>query len=162
MNENEIRQAETAEETTTTENAIATVGQTYEIGAGTSATPVFSSFDTTTPDGKKKLYNYTNRPDYNISEFINKTIDVVGIYVDVNTRVAKDGENAGMVENKPRTILVDVNGKSYIAGVSIGVYTAVREIIRIFGHPTTWGEPLRVMPVNVKTPKGNMLSLEIV
>lgn len=162
MNENEIRQAETVEETTTTENTLATVGQTYEIGAGTSATPVFSSFDTTTPDGKKKLYNYTNRPDYNISDFINKPIDVVGIYVDVNSRVIKDGENAGMVEDKPRTILVDVNGKSYIAGVSIGVYTAVREIIRIFGHPATWGEPLRVMPVNVKTPKGNMLSLEIV
>jgi hypothetical protein len=113
-------------------------------------------------DGKRKLYHYKNRPDHNISDFINKEIKIKDIYIDVNARVQKDGENAGVIENKPRTILIDDKGESYIAGVSIGIYQAVKEIIRTFGDPKTWTEPLQVVVVQVNTPKGKMLSLDIV
>ncbi len=72
------------------------------------------------------------------------------------------GGETGEIEDKPRTVLIDTNGESYIAGVSVGVFNSVREILRIFGEPSTWEEPLTVMPVTVRTPKGNMLALEIV
>ena len=126
------------------------------------ATPVYCTIDDSTKEGKKHLYHVKNRPDHNISDYINKTIRIKDIYIDVNSRVAKDGENAGRIEDKPRTILIDENGESYIAGVSIGIYEAVKEIIRTFGHPATWDEPLEVVVVTVKTPNGNMLSLDIV
>lgn len=124
--------------------------------------PVYCTIDDSTQQGKKKLYKIKNRPDHNISDYINKQIKIKDIYIDVNARVQKDGENAGVVENKPRTILIDDKGESYIAGVSIGIYQAVKEIIRTFGSPDTWDEPLTVTVVQVKTARGNMLSLDIV
>lgn len=167
MNENEImNEQEQAQEQAPTTNLPTMHTHTdsaeqFAITAGNSA-PVFCTLDASTRDGQKKLYHVKNRPDHNISDYINKTIRIKDIYIDVNARVAKDGDNAGNVENKPRTILIDDNGESYIAGVSIGIYQAVKEIIRTFGHPSTWPEPLEVQVVQVRTPKGNMLSLDIV
>lgn len=162
MNENEIMQNGTEQDVT--ETMPAPVGMTYEIAEGASEKPVFCSLDVTSPEGKKKLYNITNRPDYNISEFINKEIRMTGVYVDVNPRFNNDADspNYGTYEDKPRTIIIDENGKSYIAGVSIGIFQSIREIIRIFGNPAEWAEPITVVPVNVKTPRGNMMALEIV
>lgn len=134
--------------------------QDYTISTtGTHAAPAYTSLDVTSTAGRKKLYNITNRPDHNISDFINKPISITDIYVDVNARPNKE---TGEIEDKPRTVLIDTNGESYIAGVSVGVFNSVREILRIFGEPSTWDEPLTVMPVTVRTPKGNMLALEIV
>lgn len=134
----------------------------YSITAKDTA-PVYTSLDVSGIQGKRKLYKITNHPDHTISEFINKPIRAVDIYVDANQRMNKDpeSENFGVYENKPRTIIIDENGESYVAGVSIGIFNAVKEIIRIFGEPHTWDEPLTVIPVTVRTPKGNMLSLEV-
>lgn len=173
MNDEIKTTTETTEEQTTTETAltetiagrahVTNVANPFAITGGASK-PAYTSMDVTTPQGKKKLYHITNHPDYNISDFINKTISIVDIYVDVNPRLNKDTDsgNFGTYEDKPRTVLIDTDGKSYVAGVSIGIFNAVREILRIFGDPNTWPEPLDVMPVLVRTPKGNMLSLEIV
>ena len=166
MNENEIMQAEQTEtaEQDVQQNipvTLPTPTSEYAITSGTN-TPVYCTLDDSTMQGKKQLYKIKNRPDHNIADYINKQIRVKDIYIDVNQRVAKDGENAGVIENKPRTILIDENGESYIAGVSIGIYQAVREIIRTFGDPATWDEPLAVTVVQVRTARGNMLSLDIV
>ena len=148
-NQNEQTQAEQAQDTIQdvqlhAAHAPAVVSDTdqYAITQSNSS-PVYCTVDDTTMDGKRKLYHYD-------------------IYIDVNARVQKDGENAGVIENKPRTILIDDKGESYIAGVSIGIYQAVKEIIRTFGDPKTWLEPLPVVVVQVNTPKGKMLSLDIV
>lgn len=132
----------------------------YAITEGNAA-PVYCTLDTTTKQGMKQLYKIKNRPTHNISDYINKQIRIKDIYIDVNARMIKDGENAGVIENKPRTILIDDKGESYIAGVSIGIFQAVKEIIRTFGDPSTWDEPLTMTVVQVKTAKGNMLSLDI-
>ena len=166
MNENEIRQAEQTEtdEQDTQQNIPATLptpSSEYAITSGTN-TPVYCTLDDSTIQGKKQLYKIKNRPDHNIADYINKQIRVKEIYIDVNQHVVRDGDNAGVIENKPRTILIDENGESYIAGVSIGIYQAVREIIRTFGDPATWDEPLTVTVVQVRTARGNMLSLDIV
>ena len=123
--------------------------------------PVYCTIDNSTFRGKQQVYHMTMHPDHTLSEYINRTIRVKDIYIDVNQRTIKDGANAGLVEDKPRTILVDENGESYIAGVSVGVYQAVREIIRNFGDPRTWDEPLPIKVVQISTPRGNMLSLDI-
>lgn len=130
----------------------------------TAVKPAYCTLDTTTAEGKKKLYNATNRPDYNLSEFINKRIRIKDIYVDVNAKLNtdKESDNYGVMENKPRTVIIDENGVTYIAGVSVGIFNAIREIIRIFGNPKTWTEPLEVEVKQVATKRGNMLTLEIV
>lgn len=162
MEENRNEQAQTEQEQAQTLPVVsATSVDQYSITAGNS-TPVYCTLDDSTTAGKKQLYKIKNRPDHNIADFINKQIKIKDIYIDVNARLVKDGENAGCFENKPRTILIDENGESYIAGVSIGIYQAVREIIRTFGAPETWDEPLTVTVVQVRTARGNMLSLDIV
>lgn len=169
MNANETNQnqanpkpAEQEQEQQTVPAAIpAPVVDQFAITSG-NATPVYCTVDDSTTDGKKQLYKIKNRPTHNISDYINKNIRIKDIYIDVNARMNKDGENAGVIENKPRTILIDDKGESYIAGVSIGIYQAVKEIIRTFGDPRTWTEPLTVTVVQVKTARGNMLSLDIV
>ena len=166
MNENTQAQAqaqEQAQELTPAApaaQAAPAVVQDYTISTtGTHAAPAYTSLDVTSTAGRKNLYNITNRPDHNISDYINKPISITDIYVDVNARPNRE---TGEIEDKPRTVLIDTNGESYIAGVSVGVFNSVREILRIFGEPSTWDEPLTVMPVTVRTPKGNMLALEIV
>lgn len=159
-NENEQNENEQTE--TTTPATLTTTADAYQIGTASTA-PVYTTLDVTTKEGKKKLYRIKNHPDHTLSEYINKTIRITDIYVDVNPRTNKDpdSENYGVIEDKPRTVLIDENGESYVSGVSIGIFNAVKEIIRTFGDPSTWEEPLEVMPVFVKTPKGNMLSLDI-
>lgn len=160
-NRNEQAQAQQDEQAQSLPVVSAASVDQYAITAGNS-TPVYCTLDDSTTAGKKQLYKIKNRPDHNIADFINKQIKIKDIYIDVNARLVKDGENAGCFENKPRTILIDENGESYIAGVSIGIYQAVREIIRTFGAPETWDEPLTVTVVQVRTARGNMLSLDIV
>ena len=163
MNQNHANQnqAEQEQEQQAVPAAIpAPVVDQFAITSG-NATPVYCTVDDSTTDGKKQLYKIKNRPTHNISDYINKQIKIKDIYIDVNARMNKDGENAGVIENKPRTILIDDKGESYIAGVSIGIYQAVKEIIRTFGDPRTWDEPLTVTVVQVKTARGNMLSLDI-
>lgn len=161
-NQNQANQNPAEQEQQTMPAAIpAPVVDQFAITSG-NATPVYCTVDDSTTDGKKQLYKIKNRPTHNISDYINKNIRIKDIYIDVNARMNKDGENAGVIENKPRTILIDDKGESYIAGVSIGIYQAVKEIIRTFGDPRTWAEPLTVTVVQVKTARGNMLSLDIV
>lgn len=161
MNQNQENQSEMEQEQQAVPAAIpAPVVDQFAITSG-NATPVYCTVDDSTTDGKKQLYKIKNRPTHNISDYINKQIRIKDIYIDVNARMNKDGENAGVIENKPRTILIDDKGESYIAGVSIGIYQAVKEIIRTFGDPRTWDEPLTVTVVQVKTARGNMLSLDI-
>lgn len=167
MNENENKEMQEVTETEQNEQTAAaalptTTADAYQIGTASTA-PVYTTLDVSTKEGKKKLYQIKNHPDHTLSDYINKPIRITDIYVDVNPRMNKDpdSENFGCVEDKPRTVLIDENGESYVSGVSIGIFNAVKEIIRTFGDPSTWDEPLEVVPVNVKTPKGNMLSLDI-
>lgn len=161
MNMNETNETETTPATVTNLTAPAAVNA-YEIGTASTA-PVYTTLDVSTTVGKKKLFKIKNRPDHVLADFVNIPIRIKDIYVDVNPRMNKDpeSENFGVMEEKPRTVLIDENGESYVAGVSIGIFNAVKEIIRTFGDPCTWPEPLEVMPVTVRTPKGNMLSLDV-
>lgn len=136
--------------------------QSFEI-TQENTTPVYCSIPVESTKDKKYLYKITMNPDYTLSDFINKPIEVSNIYVDVNEMIDKDpdSETYGEVLKKPRTILIDKEGKSYVAGVSIGVFRAVKEILKMFGDPATWDESMVITPALKKTPKGNMITLNV-
>lgn len=164
MNEDEKKmneQAEQAEQATQAPSILTPDANQYAITAG-NASPVFCTMDSTSWEGKKRLLKIKSRPDHNIGDYINKTIRIKDIYIDVNSRVSKDPDKLGVIEDKPRTIIIDDKGESYVAGVSIGVYNAIKEIIRTFGDPHTWEQPIDVMVVQVTTPRGKMLSLDVI
>lgn len=106
---------------------------------------------------KAKLYNASNNPDHKVGDFINKTIKVKDVLVEV---IELANEETGELEAAPRVVLIDDKGKAYQA-VSAGIYNAVRKAINIFGEPT-WEEPLEVIIKQVSVKNGSMLTFDVV
>ena len=107
---------------------------------------------------KAKLYNASNNPEHKVGDFINKTIKVKDVLVEV---INIADEETGEVETAPRVVLIDDKGKAYQA-VSTGIFNAVKKAISIFGEPT-WEEPLEVTIKQIPVGKGNsMLTFDVV
>jgi hypothetical protein len=67
----------------------------------------------------------------------------------------------GEITKAPRIVLIDEKGEGYQA-VSLGVYSAVRKLIAVFGTPT-WNEPLAVKVKQItKSAQKKITTLDIV
>lgn len=126
----------------------------------------YMSFNATTQDEKIKLYNAINVPDYKLSDFINKTLilrDVIIMGVEINREVnpfdKNDLDNTDEKRKANRAILIDMEGKSYVA-TSDGISNAVRTLMNVFGtlHFED-GLSVTVKQVNVK--RGSLLTLSL-
>lgn len=126
----------------------------------------YMSFNATTQDEKIKLYNAINVPDYKLSDFINKTLilrDVIIMGVEINREVnpfdKNDLDNIDEKRKANRAILIDMEGKSYVA-TSDGISNAVRTLMNVFGtlHFED-GLSVTVKQVNVK--RGSLLTLSL-
>lgn len=126
----------------------------------------YMSFNATTQDEKIKLYNAINVPDYKLSDFINKTLilrDVIIMGVEINREVnpfdKNDLDNIDEKRKANRVILIDMEGKSYVA-TSDGISNAVRTLMNVFGtlHFED-GLSITVKQVNVK--RGSLLTLSL-
>ena len=118
----------------------------------------YSSVDTSTKAGKMALFNALINPDHQVSDNINKEIEVVDV---IATYFDVVDEFTGEVQEVPRIILIDVKGESYSAG-SKGMQNAVQGIITAFGEPGEWDEPLKVIIKQVKVARGSMLTLQVI
>ena len=123
----------------------------------TTATAQFSSMVATTEQEKAKLFNAMNNPDERLADNINKVIPVKDLYVEV---VNCTNEETGEVTACPRIVLIDVNGKSYQA-VSLGIYSALKKVIQIYGAPT-WSTPVKLEVKQVTKGAKKMLTLKVV
>ena len=123
---------------------------------------------------KISIYNALNNPDENVADNINMKIELVDVLLeqiemvnDEDDGIEVVSETGEIVEEEPettvavRTVLIDKDGKSYQA-VSKGVYNSIKQIINIFGEPSTWEDPLTVEVKQVKVKRGSMLTLNIV
>ena len=133
--------------TTTNQNNLMTTQQ--------SAT--FCSFDTTTKEGKAKLFNVMTNPDKRVADQINMTIEVKDIYAET---VEIANQDTGELENVPRCILIDAKGVSYVA-VSKGIFGDLKRLISIFGPPAEWEKPLKLTVKQVTVKAGSMLKLQL-
>ena len=122
---------------------------------------------------KISIYNALNNPDENVADNINMKIELVDVLLeqiemvnDEDDGIEVVSETGEIVEEEPettvavRTVLIDKDGKSYQA-VSKGVYNSIKQIINIFGEPSTWEDPLTVEVKQVKVKRGFMLTLNI-
>jgi len=122
---------------------------------------------------KISIYNALNNPDENVADNINMKIELVDVLLeqiemlnDEDDGIEVVSETGEIVEEEPettvavRTVLIDKDGKSYQA-VSKGVYNSIKQIINIFGEPSTWEDPLTVEVKQVKVKRGSMLTLNI-
>lgn len=90
-------------------------------------------------DEKKRLANAMSNPDFRLSDFINKTITVVDVFIE---KAQVTSQNTGELVDIPRVVLIDDKGKSY-SSLSFGVFNSLKKIISVFGFPT-WKEGIPI------------------
>lgn len=140
-------------------NAIALYGDNGEhyIADLTTATSSYCSMVADTPEEKATLFNAMNNPDERIADHINETIAVKDLYCEVVQCV---NQETGEVSTCPRIVLIDDKGKSY-ASVSLGIYSAMKKLMSIYGQPT-WDKPIKVKVMQISKGTRKMLSLKLV
>lgn len=114
------------------------------------------SFKAESHEDKVKLYNAMSNPDKKIADCINSTILLKDVYCEMIPMV---NEETGEINNTPRIVLIDKEGRSYQA-VSFGVFNALKRIFDVFGTPT-YETPLAVKVIQISSGKNKMLSLAV-
>lgn len=123
----------------------------------TTAKTQFTSMVAQTNEEKAKLFNAMNNPDERLADCINKTIMAKDLYVEV---VNCTNEETGEITACPRIVIIDDKGKSYQA-VSIGIYSALKKVIQIYGAPT-WETPIKLEVKQISKGTRKMLTLNVV
>lgn len=93
---------------------------------------------------KARLFNACSSPK-KLSDCINIPIEMIHFFVEIIQCANKE---SGELVNVPRVVIIDKKGQGYQA-VSVGIYNAVKRIVAMFGHPSTWTEPVTVITQNV-------------
>ena len=116
---------------------------------------MYCSFAPETLSDKAKLYNAINNPDVQLSDHIGNVITMRDIIIQpVEITSEKDGSTV----TAPRVTIIDTDGNSYSC-TSIGVYNALRNIVRVFGRPT-WTEGLPVVVRQINRGSNRILTLD--
>lgn len=123
----------------------------------TSAQTQFCSMMAETREEKAAMYNAMNNPDKRLADCINMEINAKDLYIEV---VNCTNEETGEVNACPRIVIIDDQGVSYQA-VSIGIYSALKKAIQVFGAPT-WDEPVRLAVKQITKGNKKMLTLNVV
>lgn len=108
----------------------------------TSAKTTFCSLQANTKAEKANLFKAMNNPEKRLGDCINMIINAKDIYCEVVECV---NDKTGEITQCPRVVIIDDKGIGYQA-VSIGIYSALKKIIQVFGAPT-WNEPI---PIEIK------------
>jgi len=122
-----------------------------------SSTNSFCSFVADTDEAKAKLFGIANNPDERLADCINKKIMLKDIFVE---EVTCTNTESGEVSVCPRVVLIDDKARSYQC-VSIGIFSAVKKLIAVYGMPT-WEKPIPIEVKQISKGTKKMLSLSIV
>lgn len=117
----------------------------------------FCSYKAETPEQKAILFKAMNNPEKRISEMINMEISVKDIFCEV---VVCKNEQTGEATQCPRIVLIDDKGVGYQA-VSLGVFSAIKKVIQVFGQPT-WTEPITLAVKQITKDKKSLLTFDVV
>lgn len=120
-------------------------------------TPMYCSFTPKTEAEKISLFNAINNPEKRLADCINMQINVVHIYAEIVQCV---DDETGEVSSAPRIVFIDDKGTAYQC-VSLGIFSAVKKIIKIIGEPVTWKKPLKVEVKQITKGKKSLLTLNI-
>lgn len=123
----------------------------------TTARTQFCSMIANSKEEKAALYNAMNNPDKRLADCINMQIKAKDLYVEV---VNCTNEETGEMTACPRIVIIDEKGVSYQA-VSIGIYSALKKVIQVFGAPT-WETPVVLEVKQITKGTRKMLTLNVV
>lgn len=132
-----------------------TEGQTIISSIKNSNSEIFCSFEATTEEDRKLLYN-ASMSGTSIKEVKNKTInlmDVIIMPVDVTN---EDGTTSVV----PRVALISVEGEIFV-GTSWGMYNSLKRIQAIYGT-LHFDNGLKISPIDVPTKKGSTITIKLI
>ena len=89
---------------------------------------------------KIELFNALEKCDVLLNDCVGQEIEIKDIYCEAKQVV---DEETGELKTKFRSIIFDKNGQTYATG-SYGIFNIIAKIIKSFGYPTEWKEPLKV------------------
>jgi len=121
-----------------------------------SRSEMFCSLPAETREEKAALFNAMSNPDYRLGDHINEIIFVKDVFAE---KIQLTSEETGEIQDVPRIVLIDKDGKSY-AATSTGVFSALKRIFQLFGVPT-WSEPIPVKVLQVTRKERKLLTLAI-
>lgn len=107
-----------------------------------SRTAMVCTMKPTTDTERAALFNAMNNPEKRLRECVNMTLMIKDIFCEEVELVDK---RTGELKRCPRIVLIDENLVGYQC-VSLGVFSALKKIIRLYGEPT-WETPI---PMEVK------------
>ena len=113
-------------------------------------TGIFSTVDAKTMEGKISVYRALNDATP-LRDVVGEILSIKDIIVQ---RVEVETDEGDVVE-QPRTFLITSDGAAYSA-TSNGVFSAVKNILGIFGHPSMWESPLKVIAEEKATRRNAM------
>lgn len=122
----------------------------------TSAQMQYCSMKANTDDEKASLFNAINNPEKRLADCINMKLNVKDLYIEV---VNCTNEETGEITACPRIVIIDDKGVAYQA-VSLGIYSALKKAIQIFGVPT-WEKPIAMEVKQITKGNKKMLTLNI-
>lgn len=123
----------------------------------TSAQTQFCSMKAVSDEEKAKMFNAMNNPDKRLADCINMQIKAKDLYIEV---VNCTNEETGETTACPRIVIIDDKGVAYQA-VSLGIYSALKKVIQVFGAPT-WEKPVVLEVKQVTKGSKKMLTLNVV
>lgn len=153
---NEQEETNLVVRTNTGMNKFADMGFDVSVDMTTAQTQ-FCSMTASTDEDKAKLFNAMNNPDKRLADCINMKIKAKDLYIEV---VNCTNEETGEITACPRIVIIDEKGVSYQA-VSIGIYSALKKVIQVFGTPT-WEKPVSLEVKQVTKGTRKMLTLNVV
>lgn len=122
----------------------------------------YCSVNAQTITEKMELANAIQNPTKRLAECINETIFIKDVYIQVVDVTNKD---TGVIDTCPRIVLIGADGETYQA-VSIGVFSAIKNLFKCLGTPAEWRETEELkngLPLKVKQitkDKNKMLTFE--
>lgn len=122
----------------------------------TSAQTQFCSMKAETEAEKASVFNAMNNPEKRLADCINMVIKAKDLYIEV---VNCTNEETGEVTACPRIVIIDDKGVGYQA-VSLGIYSALKKVIQVFGVPT-WEKPIALEVKQVTKGARKMLTLNV-
>lgn len=122
----------------------------------TSRETTFCSLVANTAPEKAMLFKAMNNPEKRVGDCINMTIYAKDLYCEVVDCI---DQHTREVQKCPRIVIIDKDGVGYQA-VSLGVYSAIKKIIRVFGAPT-WAEPLPLVVKQITKGDRKLLTFDV-
>lgn len=113
-------------------------------------TGFFSTVDASTTEGKKTLFKALNES-VPLREHVGEVLSLKNIIIQEAEVTTEEGDTV----TQPRTSLIVEDGTVY-AATSNGIFSSIRNIINIFGLPSTWDGPLKVLVEEKATRRNSM------